>query len=311
MKYQKIGNLICSRVVMGCMHLKELEKPAARELIDSAIENGINFFDHADIYGDGYCEQLFADAIEMTDDKRETMILQSKCGIVKRKTTPKSHYFDFSRTHIIESVKGSLKRLKTDYLDILLLHRPDTLMEPEEIAEAFDYLHSRGMVRYFGVSNQNPSQIELIKRYVKHPLLFNQLQFSMAHTPMIDSGITVNMGLDQSVMREGGILEYSRLNDMTIQAWSPFQKGYFDGVFLGDMENYPELNEMINDLADKYGVTNTGIAIAWILRHPANMQVIPGTTKPGRLKDCCAGADIKLTNDEWYYLYQKAGNIIP
>ncbi|BDF58645.1 aldo/keto reductase [Christensenellaceae bacterium] len=311
MKYFKVPNtnLEVSNVVMGCMHLTELSKADARRLIETAIGQGVNFFDHADKYDNGECEALFADAVEMNDDKRERMIIQSKCGIVE--VEGKWAYYDFSRKHILEAVKGSLKRLKTDYLDVLLLHRPDALMEPEEIAEAFDYLHSKGMVRYFGVSNQNPMQMKLIQRAVKQKLVFNQLQLSLAHTPMIDAGMAVNMKLDQSTERDGSILEYCRLNDVTLQAWSPFQKGFFDGPFLGDMEHYAELNRVIDRLAKKYEVPDTAIAVAWITRHPANMQVITGTTKPTRLSDCCKGSNIPLTKQEWYELYMAAGNMIP
>lgn len=311
MKYFKIPNtnLEVSNVVMGCMHLTELSKADARKLIETAIGQGVNFFDHADKYDNGECEALFADAIEMNDDKRERMIIQSKCGIVE--VEGKWAYYDFSRKHILEAVKGSLKRLRTDYLDVLLLHRPDTLMQPDEIAEAFDYLHSKGMVRYFGVSNQNPMQMKLIQRAVKQKLVFNQLQLSLAHTPMIDAGMAVNMKLDQSTERDGSILEYCRLNEVTVQAWSPFQKGFFEGPFLGDMEHYAVLNRVIDRLAEKYGVPNTAIAVAWITRHPANMQVITGTTKPARLTDCCRGSNIPLTKQEWYELYMAAGNMIP
>ncbi|MEA5004226.1 MAG: aldo/keto reductase [Christensenella sp.] len=311
MKYFKVpdANLEVSNVVMGCMHLTELSKADARTLIETALEQGVNFFDHADMYDCGKCEVLFADAIEMNDDKRERMILQSKCGIVK--CDGDGAYYDFSRSHILESVKGSLKRLKTDYLDVLLLHRPDALMEPDEIAEAFEYLHSQGMVRYFGVSNQNPMQMQLIQKSVKQKLVFNQLQLSIVHTPLIDAGMSVNMKLDQSIDRDGNILEYCRLNDVTVQAWSPFQKGFFEGPFLGDMENYAQLNQVIDRLAEKYSVKNTAIAVAWITRHPANMQVITGTTKPGRLADCCSGSQVPLTKQEWYELYKAAGNMIP
>ncbi len=312
MKYFKVPNtnLEVSNVVMGCMHLTELSKADARMLTETALGQGINFFDHADKYDGGKCEALFADAIEMNDDKREKMILQSKCGIVEC-DNGEWQYYDFSRKHILESVKGSLRRLRTDYLDVLLLHRPDALMQPDEIAEAFDYLHSKGMVRYFGVSNQNPMQMQLIQKSVRQKLTFNQLQLSIVHTPMIDAGMSVNMKLEQSTDRDGNILEYCRLNDVTVQAWSPFQKGFFEGPFLGDMENYAQLNTVIDRLAKKYSVTNTAIAVAWITCHPANMQVITGTTKPERLTHCCAGSQVPLTKQEWYELYMAAGNMIP
>lgn len=286
------------------MRLNELSVSEAEKLIRTAMDIGINFFDHADIYGGGQCEEQFADAINMNSIIREQMILQSKCGI-------RNGYFDFSKEYIIESVNGILKRLKTEYLDILLLHRPDPLMEPEEVSEAFDELYNSGKVRYFGVSNFNPMQLELLQKNINHKLMVNQVQFGIAHTPLIDSGIAFNMKIDQSVNRDNSILEYCRLNDITLQAWSPFQHGFFEGTFLGDLERYPMLNEVINQLAEKYGVTNTAIATAWITRHPANIQVVLGTTKVNRMKEACQGAEIILTREEWYQIYKAAGNIVP
>ena len=279
MKKINIGNgrINASEISLGCMRISQLELNEASNLINTALEEGINFFDHADIYGGGKSEEVFADAINMNPSVREKFILQTKCGIRKG-------YFDFSKEYILNSVDGSLKRLKTDYIDTLLLHRPDTLMEPEEVAEAFDILHSSGKVKHFGVSNQNPMQIELLNKYLNQEIIINQLQLSIMHTGMIDSGINVNMKIDPSIDRDGSILEYCRLKDITIQAWSPFQYGFFEGVFL-DNDKFPELNKKINEIAEIKGVTNTAIAIAWILRHPAKIQPIVGTTNSKRLKD--------------------------
>ncbi|MDR0694432.1 MAG: aldo/keto reductase [Prevotellaceae bacterium] len=296
-----------SNVVMGCMRLQELSKPEAEKLIRTAIDAGINFFDHADVYGNGNCETLFAEAAGMNDTLREKIFIQSKCGIRK---TPFA-YYDFSKAHILTAVDGILQRLKTTYLDVLLLHRPDALMEPEEIAAAFDALHAGGKVRYFGVSNQNPMQIALIQKYVPQKLVANQLQLSIAHTPMIDSGITVNMRLSQSVERTDSVLDYCRLHAITIQAWSPFQKGFFEGPFLGDTQNYAELNAVIDRIAAKYNVPDTAVAVGWLTRHPANMQVILGTTKVQRMLDACKGSELPLTREEWYEIYRAAGNVIP
>ncbi|MHA6483543.1 aldo/keto reductase [Paenibacillus sp. strain BS8-2] len=306
MKMIPIANtdIQASNLILGCMRIKQLSLQETETLVRTAMEENINFFDHADIYGGGECETHFSQAIGMNASIREQMIIQSKCGIRKG-------YFDFSKEHILASVDGILGRLNTDYLDILLLHRPDALVEPEEVAEAFDHLQSSGKVRHFGVSNHSPLQIELLKKFVKQPLVANQLQFSIAHTPLVDSGIALNMNIDQSVNREGGILDYSRLHDITVQAWSPFQQGFFNGPFLGDLDNYPELNTYIDGLALKYGVTNTAIAVAWITRHPANIQVVLGTTNVGRLKDSYQGSDIPMTREEWYGIYKAAGNIVP
>jgi predicted oxidoreductase len=306
LKYIKVGKseITASNIIMGNMRLGELSVSEAEKLIRTAMDEGINFFDHADIYGGGQCESLFANSIDMNSTIREQMILQSKCGI-------RNGYFDFSKEYIIESVNGILNRLKTEYLDILLLHRPDPLMEPEEVSEAFDELYNSGKVRYFGVSNFNPMQLELLQKNMNHKLMVNQVQFGIAHTPLIDSGMAFNMKIDQSINRDSSILEYCRLNDITLQAWSPFQHGFFEGTFLGDLERYAKLNEVINQLAEKYDVTNTAIATAWITRHPANIQVVLGTTKVNRMKEACLGADLMLNREEWYQIYKAAGNIVP
>ena len=308
MKYIPIGtsDLKASNIVVGNMRLTELSLAEAEKLIKTAMEEGINFFDHADIYAGGKSEELFAEAVQMNARIREKLIIQSKCAI-----RPEGGYYDFSKEHILSSVDGILKRLNTDYLDILLLHRPDPLMEPEEVAEAFDKLQEQGKVRYFGVSNHNPMQIALLEKYLSQKLIVNQLQFSIAHTQMIDSGIALNMNIDQSVNRDSSILDYCRLNDITVQAWSPFQHGFFEGVFLGDRKLFAELNEVIDSLALKYGVSNTTIATAWITRHPANIQVVIGTTNADRLKDACKASEMRLTREEWYQLYKAAGNMVP
>lgn len=305
MKRITIGNsaLTASEISLGCMRMADLSKEDANKVINTALENGIDFFDHADIYGGGKSEEVFADAIDMNATIREKMILQSKCGI-------RQGFFDFSKEHIISSVEGSLKRLKTDYLDTLLLHRPDTLFEPEEVAAAFTELEKSGKVRHFGVSNQNPGQIELLKKYVDQELIANQLQFSIMHTGMIDTGFNVNMTIDPSLDHDGGILEYSRLNNMTIQAWSPFQYGFFEGVFL-DNDKFPELNNTIDKIAADKGVTNSAIAVAWIQRHPASFQTVVGTMNPGRIADIAKASDVTLSREEWYEIYRAAGNQLP
>ncbi|UNK18157.1 aldo/keto reductase family oxidoreductase [Paenibacillus sp. N3/727] len=305
MRTMKLGSstLEIPVVAVGCMRMNSLEKTEAEKFVQSALEEGVNFFDHADIYGGGTCEEIFADAIDMNDDIREKIILQSKCGI-------RQGMFDFSKEYILESVDGILKRLKTDYLDVLLLHRPDALVEPEEVAEAFDLLESSGKVRHFGVSNQNPLQIQLLKKSVKQPLVANQLQLSITNANMISNGINVNMENNSAVNRDGSVLDYCRLNDITIQPWSPFQYGFFEGVFLGN-DKFPELNQTIDKMAEKYEVSNTTIAIAWLLRHPAHMQPVIGTMNIDRLKDCCKASEVYLTRQEWYEIYRAAGNVLP
>lgn len=289
-------------VILGCMRITEAADPV--KVIDTAMANGINFFDHADIYGGGKCEEIFAKAFKETGYHRDEIFLQSKCGIVP------GVMFDFSKEHIISSVEGILKRLNVEYLDSLLLHRPDTLMEPEEVAAAFDQLESDGKVRYFGVSNQYSRQIQLLQKYIRQPLIINQLQFGVMHTGMVDFGLHVNMTDEASFDHDDGILEFSRLNDMTIQAWSPYQYGFFEGVFIGN-EKFPELNLKLCEMAEKYGTTPTGIASAWILRHPANMQVIAGTMTPSRIEEIAKASDIQLSREDWYSIYLAAGNILP
>jgi len=291
-------------IAVGCMRISRLGKQEAERFVQTALEIGANFFDHADIYGDGKCEEIFADAIHMSDAVREKIFLQSKCGIRR------GIAFDFSKSHILKSVDGILKRLKTDYLDVLLLHRPDALVEPEEVAEAFDILHSSGKVRNFGVSNQNPMQIQLLQKFIKQPIVANQLQLSITNANMISQGLHVNMLDDSAVNRDGSVLDFCRLNDITIQPWSPFQYGFFEGVFL-DNDKFPELNAKIYEIADKYNVSNTTIAMAWLLRHPAKMQPVTGTMNIERLKDCAKAADIFLTREEWYKIYISAGNRLP
>ena len=289
-------------VVLGCMRITEAENPVA--VIETAMENGINFFDHADIYGGGKCEEIFAKAFKETQYKREDIFLQSKCGIVP------GVMYDFSKEHIIKSVEDSLKRLNVEYLDSLLLHRPDTLMEPEEVAAAFDQLAADGKVKYFGVSNQYSRQIELLQKYLRQPLIINQLQFGVMHTGMVDFGLHVNMTDPRSVDHDDGVLEFSRMNDMTIQAWSPYQYGFFEGVFV-DNDKFPELNKVLQEMAEKYHTTKTGIASAWILRHPANMQVIAGTMNLGRIEEIAKASEVVLSREDWYGIYLAAGNDLP
>ncbi|AMH19940.1 aldo-keto reductase family oxidoreductase [Hafnia paralvei ATCC 29927] len=305
MKQIKLGGstLQVPAIVVGCMRMDELKAVEAETFVQTALDLGANFFDHADIYGGGECERIFARAAKLNDDRREKVFLQSKCGIRKG-------LFDFSKAHILKSVDGILERLDTDYLDMLLVHRPDALMEPEEVAEAFDHLLDTGKVRRFGVSNQSPMQMALLQKFMSQKILANQLQLSITNSGMIRSGINVNMENASSIDHDGEVLNYCRLNDVTIQAWSPFQYGMFEGVFLGNAK-FPELNQKIDEIAARYGVSNTTITTAWILRHPANMQMISGTMSTSRLKQICQACDITLTREEWYEIYRAAGNELP
>lgn len=297
------SDLVASEVSIGCMRIGGMEPAALDKLITTALDQGIDFYDHADIYGGGKCEEVFASSVKRLGLDRSKLIIQSKCGIRKG-------FFDFSKEHILASVDGILNRLQTEYLDVLLLHRPDTLVEPEEVAEAFSALKANGKVRHFGVSNQTPNQIELLQASLPMPLIANQLQLSVMHTGMIDQGICANMRHDNSLDRDGGILDYCRLKKITIQPWSPFQYGFFEGVFV-DNPKFPELSKVMTALAAEYGITTTGLAIAWLQRHPAKMQTILGTTSPDRVKQVADACKISLSRPHWYEIYRAAGNILP
>ncbi len=309
MKTQLLGptDLTVSSVILGMMRIADKSAPEIRSLVSGALDAGVTVFDHADIYGTPRhgCEQRFGEAVTFTPEQREKVVVQSKVGI-------RDGYFDFSAEHILSSVDESLAALQLDHLDVLLLHRPDTLVEPDEVASAFDTLHAAGKVRHFGVSNHTPGQIELLRASLNQPLVINQVQLSITHANVITAGLAANMGhLDQSVDRDNGLLDHARLTDLTLQAWSPFQKGWFDGVFLGDRENYAALNEALDELAKAHGVTPTGIATAWITRHPANIQVVLGTTSAARVAEAAAGSDVVLSRPEWYRLLTAAGHTLP
>ena len=295
-----------SEIVLGLMRIEDKSVKEVEELVETALSVGINAFDLADIYGRGRCEELLGIVLKNRSDLREKMWIQSKCGIRIEEFT----YFDFSKDYIIKSVDGILQRLKIDHLDSLLLHRPDALMESDQVAEAFDLLYKQGKVRNFGVSNQNPMMMELLKKDVKQPLAVNQLQLSAAFTPGFESGFHVNMEDSQAAMRDGSIFEYCKLHDVVIQAWSVLQFGYFKGNFVGN-EKFQALNQVLDRLAFKYGVTPSTIAISWILRYPAKMQAVVGTTNPKNLREVSQAGNFSLTRKEWYEIYLAAGNNLP
>lgn len=305
MRTISLGNMKVPTIAVGCRRINNLSKQEANKLILTAIDLGANYFDHADLYGGMKSEPTFADAVDMNPAIREKMFIQTKCGI-----KPSLDAFDLSRDYILSAVDGSLKRLKTDYIDTLVLHRYDALCDPQEVGEAFEKLHQSGKVRSFGVSNMTPLQIQLLQRFVKQPIVLNQMQLSICHAQMISQGIYTNMDVEKAVDRDMGVLDFCRLHDITLQVWSPFQFGYMQGVFL-DHPDFPELNKTLDEIAEKYGVTKTTIALAWILRHPAQMQPITGTNKPERLAECAKAAEITITREEWYKIYVDAGNPLP
>lgn len=305
MKYFNLAGEQVSRVIQGCMRISRIDQQAVDALLKTDLECGINFFDHSNVYGGGSCETKFGQFLKDNPGTREKMFIQTKCGLRNR-------MYDSSKEQIVSCVDKSLSRFGIEYIDFLLIHRPDMLCDPEEVADAFTTLQEQGKVRHFGVSNHNPLQIELLKKYLgdKIAISVDQLQFSLIHTGMLDCGANVNVLNDAACSRDGHILDYTRLNDITIQPWSPFQGKQDEGIFI-DNPNYPELNEKLKEIADRYGITPTGLAIAWILRHPAKMQPIIGTTNLDRVRQIAAAADVTITHDEWYELYKSTGKTLP
>lgn len=295
-----------SAIIQGCMRMPALNKEEAAEVIRTAYDCGINFFDHATCYGAGDAEIRFSEAFPLTGLKREDIFIQSKCGLEFDRNE-----FDWSRDNILNAVDGILERLKVEYLDTLLLHRPDVLFDPEEVAEAFDILEKAGKVKWFGVSNLVPMQIELLKKYVKQDLIINQVQLSLEQSQLIDQALYMNNKTTEfSINRDGNVLDYCRLKDITIQAWSPLQFGMFGGSFIDNLD-FPELNKALAEIADREGVSKAAVAIAWILRHPAKMQAIIGSMNPEHIKDACDAVKVSLSHHDWYALYLAAGKFLP
>lgn len=308
MKYINIaqGPQQVPAIILGCMRMPALTVDAAEEMLHTSMELGVNFYDNATCYSDGVAETRFGDALRQSGIDREKIIIQTKCGIVKARQE-----FDWTKENILTSVDESLQRMQIDYLDILLLHRPDLIFEPEQVAEAFDILESSGKVKYFGMSNLSSMQIELLKKYVKQPLIINQLQLSLEQSQLIDQAFYINnLTTDRSISRDSGLLDYCRLHDITIQTWSPLQHGFFQGTFV-DHPDFPELNEALGELAETWHVSKTAIAIAWILRHPARMQAIAGTMNPSHLRDLCDAVKVELSHQDWYKLYLASGKFLP
>lgn len=309
----KLGgsSLEASRIVLGCMRIADMEDRALAKHINRAIELGINLFDHADIYGDGECERKFSKVLT-SEVNREDILLQSKCGIrhAGDSNRKEDQYYDLSKDYILDSVDGILERLGTDYLDLLMLHRPDALMEPGEIAEAFDRLHDSGKVRHFGLSNFHTTQFDFVQKHTDHKLVTNQVQFGIGAPHMINSRMQANTPFEGAGDRDGGLLEHSRLNDVTLQAWSPFHYGYFEGIIMDDPK-YRTLNDVLEDIGHSHGLTKNAVAVAWILSHPANMQTIIGTTNTSRLEDIAKAGDVTLSREEWYRIYKAAGHVLP
>ena len=292
-----------AQVALGCMRIRNMSDAEADRYLSTVTELGYNYFDHADIYGGGQCEEVFGAALARNPALRDKIVIQTKCGI-------RRGMYDFSREHILASVDGSLKRLGVERVDVLLLHRPDLLMDPDEVAAAFDELEQSGKVGAFGVSNHSPAQIELLKKSVRRPLIINQMQMSVAYAPMIASGANVNLRNEDGVNRDGYLRDYCRLNGITVQPWSPLQYGFMEGPFLGN-EKFAELNKTITEIGEKHGITDTGVAIAWLLRLPDKMQPVVGSVNLDRLADIARAADVTLSREDWYKIYLAAGYTLP
>ncbi len=293
-----------SPLILGCRRWASLSPAAAERLFFVAREEGVRCFDHADIYGGGQAESIFGELLAKRPSEREQIILQSKCAIRKQNG---HNYYDQSAAYMLEAVDGILRRLRTEYLDILLLHRPDVLTAPEEVAEAFDRLHASGKVRQFGVSNYGAMQIHLLQQYLRHKIVIDQVQASLAHPLIVSSCFTANMC---GGVPADGILDYGRLNNIALQIWSPLQMSDGKTLFLGN-EQYAALNAKLAELGEAWQATPAAIAIAWLLRIPAGIQVVTGTTDPQHLKSVCRAAGIRLTRADWYDLYHAAGHPLP
>ena len=302
MKTITLGNHSASAMVMGCMRLAGHSVSETDTLIHTALDSGVNFFDHADIYGGGESEALFGQVLHENPGLRDQMLIQSKCGIRKG-------CYDFSYDHIMKAVEGSLNRLQTDHLDFLLFHRPDALAEQEEFAKAIQELKASGKVGHFGVSNMNPEQVMLLEAWGGEPMVADQLQLSLMHAGMVTAGINVNVDNQEAVMRDGSVLPFAQRTGMAIQAWSPLQHGIFKGCFVGDPQ-FAELNRCLEELADAYQVSPIAVALAWILRIPGRMQVILGTVNPRHMEDALKAADLNLTREQWYQLYRACDYVI-
>ncbi len=308
------SDLQVTRLGYGCMPLggtwdtspltEQTRKDAMRS-VHAALDQGINFFDHADIYCHGKSEEVFSTIWSEAPHLREKIFLQSKCGICfPGEPNPDSpQRFDFSYEHICEAVAGSLKRLRTDHLDLLLLHRPDPLVEPEEVARAFDELHQAGKVRWFGVSNHTAAEIDLLRAFVDQPLVVNQVAFNLIHTHMLDEGIIFNQN-NPRLTRNEGTIEYCRQHNITIQAWGSLAWGSLTGR--NEEPPAPHMVKtaaLVAEMARQKGVSPEAILIAWILRHPARIQPIIGTTNPARIAAACQGDQVELNREEWYRLF--------
>lgn len=309
--------LTISRLCAGCMGLGGTwdDAPSTTEhvqqadhFVKAALELGITFFDHADIYTRGKAEEVFGRVLRATPGLRDRLVLQSKCGIRWKDTPPGTpQRFDFSHDYILASVEGILRRLGTDRLDILLLHRPDVLWEGEEIARAFTTLHQAGKVRYFGVSNQNRFQMEALQSYLAFPLVANQLEMNLLHSGFAEVGISFNQRAPAYPDGWEGVMEYCRLKQVSLQAWSPVARGLLSGGNEAALDEKGRATvRLLTAMGRDRGVAPEAIALAWLLRHPAKIVPVLGTTRPARLAAAAKSVEVTLSREEWYRLFETA-----
>lgn len=302
-----------SQLVLGCMGLgggwsgnpvtPELIKQA-HEAVDAAQSIGITMFDHADIYARGNAELVFGKVLQERPELRDQIMIQSKCGIRFDEGPGRPGRYDFSKEHITASVEGILTRLNIESLDILLLHRPDPLMEPEEVAEAFLRLKQSGKVQAFGVSNMSAAQIRFLQASIQEPLIVNQLEMSLLKLDWLDNGIHQNQKQGTQVSFPDGTMEFCQTENIQIQAWSPLAKGLFSGKDLeGHSEAVKQTAALVQSMSEEKGTTREAIVLAWLMRHPARIQPVIGTSQAQRIRACGDAAKIELTREEWYSLY--------
>jgi predicted oxidoreductase len=316
-------NISTSRLILGCMGfgggwdqtpITDEHILKAERAIDAALATGITMFDHADIYTKGKAETVFGKILKERPDLREKIVIQSKCGIRFPDGDIPNRY-DFSKEHILKSVDGILERLGIEYLDILLLHRPDPLVEPEEVAEAFDILKTAGKVRNFGVSNMSAAQIRLLQAYCNDPLIVNQLELSLNRIDFLEQGVFTNQKAGTDINFSEGLLEFSRLENIQVQAWAPLAYGKYSGRELDNpSESVLKTKQLVQKLAEEKETTSEAIVLGWLMRHPAIIQPVIGTTNPERIQNC--GDAVRqseiMTREEWYSLYVASrGGMMP
>ena len=275
----------------------------AEKAVEAALEAGITYFDHADIYTLGNAETVFGELLKNNSSLRTKIILQSKAGICLHEGVLNSSIYDSSGTYLTQQVEAILKRLHTDYLDVFMLHRPDALMNPKEVGATFNALKKAGKVKRFGVSNMSVSQIQAIQKYCDEPLVANQIQLSLGHSLVLDSGVLVNTKNEIDFNGVEGLLEYGQANKLSIQAYGSLDGGRFTGNVSLITDDDKNTITLINELAEKYNTTSASISLAWLFKIPGTIQPIIGSTNSKRIAACKDATTIDLSRLDWYNLW--------